>query len=134
MKYLILTILLLGLSGCGTNFGAGFSSVDLSKLKEVQMVETKVGDSYAFFFKNDKTGEEIKVPATKEEYEDISQNDKQPTKRGYTFTWGYGGKPIIENVTPTLENGEYVILEKETTTTPTTILIKINDKETIITK
>jgi hypothetical protein len=108
--------------------------VDISKMKEVKMIETQVGEEYILIYKNNSTDDVSEFKVTKEQYEDVSLRNQQPPKKGYTFMGGYGGVPVITTSTPTLKEGEYFVISPKGTTTPEIIKYIKDNKEVILEK
>lgn len=99
------------------------------ELVEVPIIKEKVGEEYALYYKNNETSKKEKFIVTKEEYEDVITNNKQPSKKGYTYLGGYGGKELIATSTPILKDNQYYVLSGKEASGTLMIVVKLPDKE-----
>lgn len=101
MKYLLILILLLGLTGCSRD-----KDTELGGTVYDNLIDTTNSLSpavqYELKYRNNLTGEIESFPCTQLEYENVANNNAQPKKVGYTFIGGVGG------ITKKLNDREYL--------------------------
>jgi len=67
-----------------------------------------LGEGWVHIFKNDKTGDEVVVECTEEEYKALAlPNPTNPTLEGHTWTHSAGGTVKVDSPTSLLSENEY---------------------------
>lgn len=73
-----------------------------------------LGEGYHHLFQNNKTGEQIYVPCTKEEYFELGEKDIQPVLKGHIWVNSQGGTYLVDTPDGRLGINEYCETGKET--------------------
>jgi hypothetical protein len=123
--------ILIGLGILGVAYGAGVTLLpnDIA-LTEVPVVQTQTGEQYWNIFKDNTTGDEIKIETTKEEYfYNTIGTGKRPTYPNAKLVAAYGGTPIYTESIPTLKDYEFFIEDKSVATSSSNILIKLPNQD-----